>query len=435
MIKLFRRRGQLWPTAFSQLPARQRFLAGAAAFAVGVAVVSAAVTLWPHQATKQVTAYFPETTGLYAGDRVMVLGVPVGRVESITPDDGRIKVVMSYDAHIPVPADARAAIIAPTLVTTRSVQLSPGYRGGPLLADGAVIPEPRTAVPVEWDQVEKELGTLASSLGPHSGSSGALNKLLTVAAANLGGQGQNMNDTLTALTRASTTLSNDRGDVFATLDNLQKFVSVLAQTNRQVGTFEQRLASVSGTLDGNKTELGQALAALNSSLGTVRGFVAGNRTALARDLNSANGVVGNLAASDQAIANILQIAPTEVANFNNVYDPVHHAVTGALSTANISNPAEFICATIFDAGGTPAQCQQALSPLLTLLRTGDASVSVDPVNRNGYGNHTTPAGGGGTGSKGATSSGASGGASGGSPGGSSIGGGGGLLNVLRGGGS
>ena len=426
MIKLPLRLGLSRLGALSRLSARQRFLAGAAAFAVGIAVVSAAVALWPHQATKQVTAYFPETTSLYAGDRVMVLGVPVGRVESITPDDGRMKVVMSYDAHIPVPADARAAIIAPTLVTTRSVQLSPGYRGGPLLADGAVIPEPRTAVPVEWDQVEKELGTLASSLGPHSGSSGALNKLLTVAAANLKGQGQNMNDTLTALTNASTTLSNDRGDVFATLDNLQKFVSVLAQANRQVGTFEQRLASVSGTLDGNKTELGQALAALNSSLGTVRGFVAGNRTALARDLNSANGVVGNLAASDQTIANILQIAPTEVANFNNVYDPVHHAVTGALSTANISNPAEFICATIFDAGGTPAQCQQALSPLLTLLRTGDVSVSVDPVNRNGYGNHTTPAGGG-TGSKGATPSGASGGSS------SSSGGG--LINVLLGGGS
>lgn len=393
MNKPSRLPGLSWYSGLQRLSGPRRFLAAAASFAAVIAVAAAVVTLWPHSAAKHLTAYFPEATGLYTGDRVLMLGVPVGQVDRITPQDGRIKVEMSYDASVRVPAGARAAIITPTLVTSRSVQLTPAYTTGAVMADGAAIPESRTAVPVEWDQVEKELNTLATALGPRGGSSGALDKLLDAAAANLNGQGQNMHDTLAALTKASTTLSDDRGDLFATLDNLQKFVAVLAQANDQVGSFERRLQSVSGTLAGNKQELAAALSALNSSFGTVTEFVQGNRKALSTSLASVNDVVANLAASDQTIANILQIAPTQVANFNNIYDPVDHAITGTLALTNFQDPAEFVCSTIFDVGGTPAQCKQALDPYLKLLRTDPVPVSADPVNRNGYGAPASPAGG------------------------------------------
>jgi phospholipid/cholesterol/gamma-HCH transport system substrate-binding protein len=290
-----------------------------------------------------------------------------------------------------------------------------------VLADGAVIPEPRTAVPVEWDQVEKELNTLATSLGPRGGSAGALNKVLNASAANLGGQGQNMHDTLTALTKASTTLSDDRGDLFATVRDLRQFISVLAQANGQVGTFEERLDTVSGVLAGNKQELAAALAALNSSLGTVTDFVHGNRDALSANLTSLNGVVGNLAGSDQTLADILQVAPTQVANFNNIYNPVDHAINSELSISNFSGPAEFICATIFSGGGTPAQCQRALGPLVQVAKQDSPPVTVDPVNRDGYGGQGSP------------SAGAKAGAKGGTSGSGSTSGSGGLANLLLGG--
>lgn len=420
MTKPFRLPGFSRLSGLSELSGARRFLVAAASFAVVIAVAAAVIAPWPRQAPKHLVAYFPEATGLYTGDRVLVLGVPVGQVEAITPQDGRVKVEMSYDASVRVPAGAKAAIITPTLVTTRYVQLTPAYTRGAVMADGAAIPQSRTAVPVEWDQIEKELNTLAAALGPHAAHRGALNKLLTTAAANLNGQGQNMHDTLTALTNASATLSGDRGDLFATLDNLQEFVSVLQQANGQVGTFEQRLDSVSATLAGNKQELAGALSALNSSLGTVRGFVQGNRNALSASLTSVNDVVGNLAASDQTIANILQVAPTQVANFNNIYDPVDHAITGTLSLTNFQNPAEFICSTIFDVGGTPAQCQQALAPYLKLLQMNQVSASVDPVNRDGYGSHSSQAGSASPGSTASKSPGS---------------GPGGLLNLLLGGGS
>lgn len=371
----------------------QRFAAAAAATAVVAAGTAGAYFAWPPSAPKHLTAYFPETTGLYTGDKVQVAGVPVGTVDSITQQPSRVKVVISYDSDVKIPAGAKAAIVTPTLVTTRTVQLTPAYLGsGPVLADNAVIPEPRTAVPVEWDQIEKELNTLITALGPQGGSSGALNQALNTAAANLNGNGQTMHDTLGALSSATTTLSDDKGDLFATLENLKQFIAVLQQSNGQVGDFESQLNSVSGVLDSDKQQLATVLSTLDSSLGAVSGFIKSNRNSLSANLASLNSVVANIAKSDQTLADILQVSPTELANFNNIYDPVDHSITGALALTNFQDPAEFTCSTIFSVGASPAQCQQSLSPYLNLLKMSSVPVTADPLNRDAWGSDSTSVG-------------------------------------------
>jgi phospholipid/cholesterol/gamma-HCH transport system substrate-binding protein len=385
-----------------KLTRRQRI---AAALAAAVIAVAAVVVLLPRQGTNHLTAYFQQTVGLYPGDRVLVLGVPVGRVDSITGQPGQVKVELSYQSNVKIPSGADAAIVTPTLVTSRSVQLAPAYNGGAVLPDGATIPESRTAVPVEWDQIEQELNSLATSLGPKPGSPGALNKLLNTTSANLNGQGQNLHSTLTELSQAISTLSENRGNLFATVDNLQTFIKVLNDSNAQVDAFERQLTSVSGVLDSNKQELATTLATLNSSLTVVQNFVRGNRGALARDLASLNTVMANLSRSRQPLADVLQVAPTELANYGNIYDPVDQAFTGVLAAANFNNPAEYICSTIFSMGGTAQQCQQALAPLarisgLTSIPGGldtsgpskQASPSVPGSSRSGSSSGSSPGG-------------------------------------------
>jgi phospholipid/cholesterol/gamma-HCH transport system substrate-binding protein len=407
----------------SGLSAPQRFFTLAVVAVAVIFGVSAAVVFWPHSQSKHLTAYFTEATGLYTGDRVTVLGVPVGQVDSVTPQPGRVKVVISYAGNLKIPASAEAAIVTPTLVTTRTVQLTPVYSSGPALGDGEVIPESRTAVPVEWDQIEKELNKLAVALGPNGISPGALNKVLNVSAANLGGEGTNLHDTLTALSQASTTLSNDRGNLFQTVDNLQTFTQELQDSNAQVNSFEQELASVSGTLAQNRQELGTALSTLNSSLGTIEKFVHDNRNQLGTSVSSLDGVTSTLARSDQTLANILQVAPTEVSNFNNIYDPVDHAIQGTFALTNFDSPAQFICSTVFDLGGTPAQCAQSLGPYVKVLQMSSVPVSVDPISRNGYSDQVS-----------SSAASGSGGATGASPKqGSGSSGSGGLLGLLGGG--
>ena len=132
--------------------------------AVGISMM---VTPWWKQVTRNTyIAYFPNTNGVYTGDEIRILGVAVGTIEKIEPQPNAAKVTFTVDSQYSLPADVRAAILSPSLVTARAIQLVPVYSGGPKLADGATIPEERTAVPVEWDDLRRQLEKLTDSLQP-----------------------------------------------------------------------------------------------------------------------------------------------------------------------------------------------------------------------------------------------------------------------------
>src|SRR5690606_13611578 len=95
---------------------------------------------------KTVTAYFDDASGIFEGNDVAVLGMPVGRVTSVEPQGTRVKVKLTVDNDIDVPADVTAAIVNTSIVTTRHVELSPTYKSGPKLDDGATIKKTKSPV-------------------------------------------------------------------------------------------------------------------------------------------------------------------------------------------------------------------------------------------------------------------------------------------------
>src|SRR5215469_7576612 len=84
---------------------------------------------------KQVTAYFAESIGVYKGSTVRVLGVPVGTVDAVRPEGTRVKVTMTLNHGVAVPARVDAVVIAPSIVSDRYIQLTPAYTGGPQLPE------------------------------------------------------------------------------------------------------------------------------------------------------------------------------------------------------------------------------------------------------------------------------------------------------------
>ncbi|MCP2169309.1 MlaD family protein, partial [Goodfellowiella coeruleoviolacea] len=141
--------------------------------------------------SRRITAYFSSAVGVYVGSDVRVLGVRVGSVDEVVPEGERVRVGLSVDRAVAVPEQARAVVVAPSVVSDRYVQLAPVYVGGPRLGDNAVIPRERTATPVELDQLYASLDGLATALGPGGANAdGALSELLRTGAANLGGNGQ-----------------------------------------------------------------------------------------------------------------------------------------------------------------------------------------------------------------------------------------------------
>ena len=56
----------------------------------------------------QVTAYFDNSNGIYPGDEIRILGVPVGEIESIEPQPQRAKITFWVDNKYQVPAEVTA---------------------------------------------------------------------------------------------------------------------------------------------------------------------------------------------------------------------------------------------------------------------------------------------------------------------------------------
>jgi phospholipid/cholesterol/gamma-HCH transport system substrate-binding protein len=333
------------------------------ALLTALAVVAAlAVVWWPRSETVRVTAYFPRTVGIYPGSDVRVLGVRIGEVKKITPEGGRVRVELEYDKGRRVPAGAEAAIINSSVVSDRYVQLLPVYRKGPVLRDGDVIPEARTAVPVELDRIFDSLHTTSEALGPKGANKeGSLSRLLGVSADNLEGQGENLNQTVEDLSLAVTTLSDGRGDLFGTVRNLQVFTAALAADDKDVRSFNSSLAKVAKQLAGERKDLAAALRHLGTALGDVSDFVKKNKKSLASNVRGLSKVTKVLVTQRAALEELLEVAPTGLSNLQNAYN----ASAGTLDTRNNpdgpQDPAALLCSllrTAGDEGGENPDCRE-----------------------------------------------------------------------------
>ena len=113
-----------------------------------------------------VVAYFPAANALYAGDKVQIMGLRVGAIDKIEPAGDKMKVTFHYDNKYKVPANASAVILNPTLVASRTIQLEPPYKGGPVLADNAVIPRSAPRSRSSGIELRNSITNIISKLGP-----------------------------------------------------------------------------------------------------------------------------------------------------------------------------------------------------------------------------------------------------------------------------
>lgn len=271
---------------------------------------------------KTVTADFPRTVSVYEGSDVRVLGVKVGQIESVKPTGTTVKVTMTYDEGVKIPADAKAAIIAPSVVGDRFVQLTPVYKGGAVLEDGASLGIDRTAVPLELDQIYQNLNDLAVGLGPDGANKdGALTRLLRSTARNFGGQGKQFNETIRNLSRFTSTLDNNKEELFGATRQIEVFVQALAENDQTVRDFNDSLASASDLLEDEREDLAAALRNLATAMTEVRTFVKENRQGLTRNVKGLVKVTDVLVKQRDALDEVLKVAPTALSNLFHTYNP------------------------------------------------------------------------------------------------------------------
>ncbi|MFE6365570.1 MCE family protein [Streptomyces sp. NPDC057806] len=314
---------------------RSKLLAAAIALAV-VAAGLATVRALDRTGTR-VTAYFDRAVGIYAGSDLRILGVRVGEVASVHPQGTRVRVELALDDGVRVPKSARALVVAPSVVADRYVQLTPAYRSGPALADGAVLPASRNRTPVEIDQLYASITDLGKALGPDgANSSGALSDLLETAAANLDGNGEAIGEGIEEFGKATKTLDGAGDDLFATLSSLQTFTTMLAEKDTDVRTAQERLDTVVGHFADNKDDLAGALEELGTALGQVKTFIKDNRGELKENVERLVPITQTLVRQRTSLAEALDVAPLAAGNLVGAYDPDTGMIDGRANLNEIS---------------------------------------------------------------------------------------------------
>ena len=335
-------------------------------------------------APRTITVYFVSATGIYSGDEVRVSGVKIGTITAIDPVGGQARMTLHVDRGVPIPVDAKAVIVAQSLIAARFVQLAPAYEtSGPTMADDAVIPVERTAIPVEWDEVKAQLTRLATDLGPRNGVSGtSLSRFIDSAANAMDGNGEKLRRTLAELSGLSRVLADGSGNLVDVIKNLQTFITALRDSNQQIVQFQNRFATLTSVVD-DQSDIGSALTDLTSAVGDVRRFVAGSRDQTAEQIQRLANVTQNLVDHRVDLENLLHAAPNSVANAYDIYDPGSGSQIGRFAFNNFSNPMALICAaTSAVASVTSAEtaklCAQTLGPALDSVSLNELPVPVSP---------------------------------------------------------
>jgi len=354
----------------SKLSKKARLLLVIAMVAVLAAAGVVGVKAFQRASRNEVIGYFQNTNQLFSGDDILIQGVPVGKVEKIEPGPEKVKVTFWIDDKYKVPAEAKAVILSPQLVTGRAIQLIPPYRGGPTLRGGAVIPLDRTAVPVEWDQVRTQLQRVADLLKPDQpGGVSTLGGFINTAADNLRGQGASIRESVIRLSQAVSILGDHSNDLFSTFKNLSILVSALQDSTGLLERLNTNLAEVSGLVADDPGKVGQALHDMSAVADDVRSFVADNKEAVGTASDKLASVSTAIVGSLDDIKQVLHVAPNSVADLNNIYEPAVGSLTGILAANNFANPVSFICGAIQAASRLGADqssklCAQYLAPIV-----------------------------------------------------------------------
>ncbi|MHB1535534.1 MAG: MCE family protein [Acidimicrobiales bacterium] len=360
-----------------------------AALAVVLLAAVVAVVVSGGNSTRTVRADFVEAPGLYPGNHVDVLGIPVGTISSVRATPSYVEVTMAVDSNVKLPAGAGAVIMAPQVVADRFVQIIPAYTGGPTLAAGQTIPVSRTVIPESVNAQIAALNTLAYQLGPNGANkNGALTQLLSHLATQLKGNGPDFHAAVVNFSQALHGISAASPQLASLLTNLGQLSQALAANSGTYQSFSVDLASVSTLLANDRADIGAVLSNLQQALGSLSAFVNRNSASLGVSLTNLQTLVSALAQQQKALASAFDLGPLALQNLDNAinksapggpalrsrYDPVSNT-NGLFNTVCGNSAIRFL---VVLAAGTQTNPLTPATPVDTVCAVGNALTALTP---------------------------------------------------------
>ncbi|MCI0346103.1 MAG: MCE family protein [Chloroflexi bacterium] len=276
----------------------------------------------PGQGGYRLTAYFPRAVALYEQSRVKVMGVDVGTVRVVEVEPDRVRVEMSIDDDVPLPADVEASIVPLTLIGERNVVLHPPWHPGqPRAGDGDVIPESRTHVPVEPDEALQAITDLARAIDPD-----AVQRLVTGGAAALSGRGGDLNAALAELGSLAEMLASQDEALLDVAANVHTLAAALNSREAQLGRLLDDFAAATDVLASERDAIGAFLDALVRLTNEGNALLETYEVQLPTDVSRLAEVALTIQADADSVQQLLQALAVIGDGVTGAYDPVNRDI-------------------------------------------------------------------------------------------------------------
>nr|WP_077089049.1 MCE family protein [Mycobacterium rhizamassiliense] len=312
-----------------------------------VAIVAAAVVLaaavgvgWWYlgsgEDTISVTAQFDSASGLYEGNVVAVLGMPVGKITKINAKGPYVEVVFTVDRRVKVPANAQAVTVSTSILTDRQIELTPAYHGGPVLENHDTIGLTRTKTPVEFSRVLSVLDKVTKSLEGDGHGGGPIADVINNGSKVVDGRGADIKSSLDELSRALR-LSSDGGaqtreQITTIVKNISALFDATAANDGKLREFASTIHQVSQIMADEDIGSGNTGKRFDQLVQRAGDLLDENRDTIKQALVNGNGTVQTVTEHKRDLAEMLDVAPMLADNAYNMIDRANGAVRARFLT-------------------------------------------------------------------------------------------------------
>jgi phospholipid/cholesterol/gamma-HCH transport system substrate-binding protein len=224
---------------------------------------------------------FPEVSGLVAGDKVTVAGIPAGEVLKLQLTNGRVVADVSVESSIRIPVDSRIAVASYGLIGAKNIAVRPGT-SEEFIEPGATI----------FGTYEKGLGDVVAEMGEALTEIRGVLKAADQVITDVEGK-ERVKSTLENASTATADLTVAVRDLKATAAQLRAFVEEKQET---AGTAIDSLEIASRRFAGVTADLETIAASLDSIMGRVE-----------RGEGSLGKLINDQAAHDEFVAAIREV--------------------------------------------------------------------------------------------------------------------------------
>ncbi len=295
----------------------------------------------------------PSAGGLYSGADVTYRGVQVGKVTALDLSRNQVSVQLGMNPGEHIPDNGSVQVKELSALGEHYVDLQPATSSGPDLVNGTVIPASRVVLPVPIGTALIDLGSMLKSINPEDLQT--VESFLSTAFIGTGPDlrtiivtGQQLFDALVAAQPETVNLVVDGRTDLKTLD----------ETDGDLATFTQGLASLTGQLRDSNSDLQALIRNSQAAEQQLNPFLAANNAAI-------TGTISNLSIDSQvsdennpAVRAIFELLPM-------VSDDLASVANGGQVHGVLDfNLADTVCPYILGAD-MPGPTQRITSPVLT----------------------------------------------------------------------